>query len=71
MAHSFPEEVVKKYKQDGFSDEEIERIWEDRETMVKLYFSKHDKPQREITSSTYERAQKTMNKDVENWFGKR
>lgn len=68
QGHNFPPDVYEKYKKDGFSEDEIEQIWKDREIMVKLYFSNRDKPQREITSSTYESAQIRLNKDVQNWF---
>lgn len=68
--HGFPREVYEKYKRDGFSDAEIEQIWKDREVMVKLYFSNPEKQPREITSSTYERSQRAMDKDVKNWFGR-
>lgn len=39
---------------------------------AKEYFKKNynpNRPQREITSSTYERAQKWLNKDFDKWFG--
>ena len=65
------EEVYKRYLNDGFTETDIERIWKDT-----LYFrarmaENHGKPEREITSSTYERAQKGLKKDVDNWFRKR
>ena len=69
MAHGFPREVYEKYKRDGFTDAEIEQIWKDREAMVKLYFSRPDKQPREITSSTYERSQKALDKRVRDFLG--
>ena len=65
------EEVYKRYQADGFTEEDIERIWQDT-----LYFrakmaENQGKPEREITCSTYERAQKGLKKDVDNWFRKR
>lgn len=50
----------------GFSESEAEERMKDREVMRKLYFKK--KEPREITSSTYERAQKRLKKDVENFM---
>ena len=56
-----------KYKADGFSDKEIEKIWQDT-----LYFRSEmsqKKEGREITSSTYETAQRRLQRNVSNWLG--
>jgi hypothetical protein len=62
----FTQEQYNRYKNDGFTDEEIEQIWEDRNTMLELY---SNKAEREITSSTYIRSHKALNKQVESWLG--
>jgi hypothetical protein len=63
------EHIYKQYQADGFTETDIERIWQDtlyfRERMTK------DPNEREITSSTYERAQKRLANEVTTWFGKR
>lgn len=64
-----PNEWYTRYKNDGFTDEEIAQIWEDRKTMIELYYSEPKKNEREITSSTYLRSQKALNKDVDKWLG--
>jgi hypothetical protein len=64
------EEIYKRYQSDGFTELDIERIWQDT-----LYFRhkmaiNSEKPDREITCSTYERAQKNLKRNVDNWFRK-
>lgn len=63
------EEVYIRYQNDGFTQEEIEKIWEQtlktREQM-KLNLNKET---REITSSTYERSQRKLNQKTNDWFG--
>ena len=63
------EEVYIRYQNDGFTQEEIEKIWEQtlktREQM-KLNLNKEA---REITSSTYERSQRKLNQKTNHWFG--
>ncbi len=60
------EEIYKRYQSDGFSEEEIGIIWDitlaTRAKMAKKLAE--DREPREITSSTYERAQKRLEKDV-------
>ena len=60
------EETYKRYQSDGFSELEIEKIWENtlitRARMAKE--RAEGREPREITSSTYERAQKRLEKDV-------
>jgi len=61
--------VYRQYQKDGFSESEIEQIWQDT-----LYFRNkmaEKKAEREITTSTYERAQRSLKKDVDNWFRKK
>ena len=65
------QEIYERYQADGFTEEDIKRIWKDT-----LYFrakakERQGKEPREITSSTYIRAQNRLQKDVSNWFGKR
>ena len=56
------------YIKDGFSNKEIWKIWEDtlisRNLMNTVYGRNRD-----VTSSTYEKAQKVLNKKVENFLG--
>ena len=50
------QDIYERYQADGFSESDIERIWQDI-----LYFRSkmaEKREPREITSSTYERAQK-------------
>jgi uncharacterized protein len=57
-----------KARKNGVTDEEIKKT-----TEAKEYFKKHyqaDKPQREITSSTYENAQRRLNRDINKFFGR-
>lgn len=65
------QEVYERYQKDGFTEEDIQKIWKEtlitREQMAK----RAGMPEREITSSTYIRAQKRLHKEVSDWFGKR
>ena len=67
--YSNPREFYEAYRRNGFSDSEIDEMWKEREIMVKLYFSKPDREKREITSSTYERSQKALDKRVRDFIG--
>jgi len=51
----------------GFTEDEANKKMEEAEIMTKLY-SKPKEP-REITSSTYKRAEKRLHKEVENFMG--
>lgn len=53
----------------GFSESEAKIKMEEREIMIKLYFSDEKREPREITSSTYKRAQKKLNKKVNDFLG--
>ena len=60
------EEIYKRYQSDGFTEDEIAEIWQHT-----LYFRAklaENNPEREITSSTYERAQKRLSKEVDTWM---
>lgn len=60
------EEIYKRYQSDRFTEDEIEKIWQHT-----LYFRARlagNKPEREITSSTYEMAQKRLSKEVDTWM---
>ena len=60
------EEIYKRYQIDGFTEDEIQEIWQHT-----LYFRSklaENNPEREITSSTYERAQKRLSKEVVEWL---
>lgn len=62
-------EVYERYIADGFTEADIERIWQDT-----LYFRSkmaEKKEGREITSLTYKNAQRRLDQDVKNWFGNR
>ena len=65
------EETYKRYQSDDFSEEEIGEIWKNtlitRARMAKE--RAEDKEPREITSSTYKRAQKRLNKQINDRFG--
>lgn len=67
--HGFSPEQYERYKKDGFTDEEIAQIWNDRAVMIDLYFKEPKEEAREITSSTYLRNQKKLNKAVNDWLG--
>ena len=63
-------EIYERYISDGFTELDIERIWQDT-----LYFRKKlaenlGKPEREVTSTTYEKAMRKSKKGVDNWFRK-
>lgn len=65
--------IYKRYQTDGFNEFEIAKIWENT-----LYFRNKmaerlsgDKEPREITSSTYIRAEKKLTQNVKGWFGNR
>lgn len=63
------QDIYERYQADGFSESDIQRIWQDT-----LYFRSkmaEKKEAREITSSTYENAQRKLTKEVTNWFGRR
>jgi len=60
--------IYRGYLKDGFTDSDIEKIWEDT-----LYFRKklsEKKEERDITSLTYIKAQNNLTRDVKNWFGR-
>ena len=62
-------EVYERYITEGFTEADIERIWQDT-----LYFRSkmaEKREAREITSSTYKNAQRRLDQDVKNWFGNR
>ena len=52
----------------GLSEDEAREKNREREIMIKLYFTNPKEP-REITSTTYERAQKRLKKEVETVMG--
>ena len=63
------QEWYEQYLSDGFTEEQIADIWQDT-----LYFRNEmsqRKEEREITSSTYIRAQKNLDRHVSDWIGKR
>lgn len=63
------DEVYERYQDDGFTQEEIEKIWQQTlKTREQMKLNLNKEP-REITSSTYEIAQKKLNKKVSDWFG--
>lgn len=62
--------VYEKYVQDGFSSEQINQIWADTLQTRKMIEANKGKPERSITTGTYERAQKRLQKDVNAWFGR-
>lgn len=63
------DEVYIRYQNDGFTQEEIEKIWQQTlKTREQMKLNLNKEP-REITSSTYEIAQKKLNQKVNDWFG--
>lgn len=66
-------EVYDRYAKDGFNHEEIVGIWKQtlitREQMRQTAERIAREGSREITSSTYIRAQKRLKRDVDNWIG--
>ena len=63
------DEVYKRYQNDGFTQDEIEKIWQRTlKTREQMKLNLNREP-REITSSTYERAQNKLNQKVNDWFG--
>jgi len=52
----------------GFSEDEAKEKIKEREIMVKLYFTNQKEP-RNITTSTYKRSQKILEKEVETVMG--
>ena len=52
----------------GFSEDEAKEKIKEREIMVKLYFTNPKEP-RNITTSTYKRSQKILEKEVETVMG--
>lgn len=65
----FCEQFREWYRKDGYSEQEIDQIQKDTVYFRKSYAQRTE--QREITSSTYERAQKRTSNQVEHWLGMR
>lgn len=63
----FCEEFRERYRKDGYNEQEIDQIQKDTVYFRKSYC--HKKENREITSCTYEVAQKRTRKKVEHWLG--
>ena len=62
----FCEEFRERYRKDGYSEQQIDQIQQDTTYFRKMYLKKSD--QREITSATYIRSQKLIDKKVKDWF---
>ena len=62
----FCEEFRERYRKDGFSEQEIDKIQKDTIYFRKMYLQKSE--QREITCETYIRSQKRIDKKVMDWF---
>lgn len=62
----FCEEFRERYRKDGYSEQQIDQIQQDTIYFRKMYLKKSD--QREITSETYIRSQKRIDKKVKDWF---
>ena len=65
------DQAYERYKSDGFTEDDIERIWQETIIMRSLMAKKQGKEPREITSSTYIRAEKRMHKEITEWWMKR
>ena len=55
----------------GWDELEALQKVKDREIFIKLYFTGNTKEPRDITSSTYERAQKRLDKEITQFIGNR
>jgi hypothetical protein len=62
----FCEEFRERYRKDGFSEQEIDKIQQDTIYFRKMYLQKSE--QREITCGTYIRSRKKIDKRVKDWF---
>lgn len=62
------QECYERYQQDGWTEDDIQRIWGETLQMRKLMRENKDKPPREITCMNYENAVKRTNKAIENWL---
>jgi hypothetical protein len=62
----FCEEFRERYRKDGYSEQQIDQIQQDTIYFRKMYLKKSD--QREITSATYIRSQKRIDKKIKDWF---
>lgn len=60
-------ESYERYKSQGFSQSEIEKIWRDTQAVRKRELRK-ERTEQEVTSTTYERAQRRLQRDIDNWF---
>lgn len=61
-----------RYKAQGFSDAQIAKIWDDTKRARKRMASSPSRARSEeqVTTTTYERAQRRLQKDVDKWFGR-
>lgn len=64
--------LYERYKAQGFSESEIAKIWDDTKRTRKRMSSKSSRarPESQVTSTTYENAQRRMQKNVNGWFGR-
>ena len=69
--NTIPKEWHDRYIKDGFSEDEIIQIWKDTLTVRKQISERKNEEPREITSDTYIRAQKRLNKKLNDFLGVR
>jgi hypothetical protein len=70
IPNGMSKDVYERYKSDGFTDDQIKQIWKDTLRTREIMENNKNKPERNITSGTYERAQKRQRKDFNSWFGR-
>lgn len=64
-------EVYERYIEDGFTEKGIERIWQETLITRELMKENKGKEKREITSSTYKRAENRLHKQINDRFKNR
>lgn len=60
--------IYERYQSDGFTETDIERIWQETLVTRELMAKRRGQEPRDVTCSTYERAQKKLKKSVDEWF---
>lgn len=67
IPNEMPRESYERYKSQGFSQTEIEKIWRDTQARRRRGL-RRGRTEQEVTSTTYERAQRQMQRNVDKWF---
>lgn len=61
---------IKARMSEGWNRKEAEQKWQDTQQMKKMNAKYRKNGPREITSGTYERAERRSQKNVNSWFGR-